>query len=85
MPTNLIGDLTEQCMKKLTMMEVVTIFGGTSAPLKSIHPLLRSYIQEKFLDNEELTLDNIPQAISKSLEGLPEVLRGIKVSGFFQN
>ena len=70
-------------MKKLTMMEVVTIFGGTSGPLKSIHPVLRDYIKEKFLDNDEPTIDNIPQAIAKSLEGLPEVLRGIKVNEFF--
>ena len=80
MPANLIGDLTEQCMKQLTMMEVVTIFSGTAEPLKSIHPLLRVYMREKLLDNEEPTVDNIPQAIAKTVDGLPEVLRGISVS-----
>lgn len=79
-PPTLIGNLVERCMRKMSISEVVTVFGGTTAPLVAIHSTLRDFIRERLLDGEEPTNDNIPQAIDKFVEGLPAVLNGLDVS-----
>ena len=82
MPPTLIGHLVEKCMRKLSISEVVTVFGGTTTPLTSIHPTLREFVQEKLLNGAEPTNDNIPEAIAKFVEDLPGVLNQMDVSSF---
>ena len=79
-PPTLLGNLTEKCMRRLTIQEVVMIFGGNHEPLKSIHGTLREFIQDVILEGTEPTAELIPKAIDSFLEGLPAVLRGIDVS-----
>lgn len=67
-------------MRKLTIQEVVTIFGGSHEPLKSIHSTLREFIRDVILEGTaEPTAELIPEAIDNFLEGLPAVLREIDV------
>ena len=67
-------------MRRLTIQEVVMIFGGNHEPLKSIHGTLREFIRDVILEGTEPTAELIPKAIESFLEGLPAVLRGIDVS-----
>ena len=66
-------------MRKMSISEVVTVFGGVTGPLKTIHPTLRDFVKERLLNGEEPTADKIPLAISNFVQGLPEVLKGFDV------
>ena len=79
MPPTLIGNLVERCMKKMSISEVVTVFGGVTGPLVTIHPTLRDFIKERLLNGEEPTNDNIPQAIESFVSELPAVLNELQV------
>ncbi|XP_019853287.1 PREDICTED: uncharacterized protein LOC105313082 isoform X2 [Amphimedon queenslandica] len=78
MPPTLIGNLVERCMKKMSISEVVTVFGGVTGPLVTIHPTLREFIKERLLNGEEPTNDNIPQAIESFVSELPAVLNQLQ-------
>ena len=78
-PPTLIGNLVERCMKKMSISEVVTVFGGVTGPLVTIHPTLREFIKERLLNGEEPTNDNIPQAIESFVSELPAVLNQLQV------
>ena len=78
-PPTMVGKLIEKCFRKLTIVEVVTIFGGSADPLASIHGTLREFVKDTLLGGEEPTADNIPQAIEKFIEGLPGMLEELQV------
>ena len=83
MPPTIVGDLIEMCFRKLTIVEVVTVFGGDPEPLNSLHGTFREFIRKKLLDDEEPTSSNIPQAIEKFIEGVPAMLNELKVCLIF--
>lgn len=79
MPPTIVGALIEMCFKKMTIVEVVTVFGGDPEPLNSLHATFREFIRTKLLDNEEPTAENTPQAIEKFIKGIPAMLAGLTV------
>ena len=80
MPPTIVGALIEMCFKKLTIVEVVTVFGGDPEPLNSLHATFREFISKKLLDGEEATVANIPQGIESFIAGIPAMLSEITVS-----
>jgi hypothetical protein len=65
-------------MKKMSITEVVTVFGGVTGPLKAIHGTLRDFVKERLLDGEEPTADKIPLAITNFVKGLPQFLKELQ-------
>ena len=79
----MVERLLQDISKELSVLEVMSVFNGDTAPLGRLQPVLLEFVREKLLYGDIPTLDREREeaAVRSFIRGCLTSLRGVEVGG----
>ncbi len=76
----MVEKLLQDISKELSVLEVMSVFNGATAPLERLQPLLREFLREKLLFGSLPDIGKEETAVKNFTQGCLSSLRAVEVS-----
>lgn len=76
----MVERLLQDISKRLSVLEVMSVFNGATAPLEQLQPILREFVRERLLFGDIPDPGREKEAVRTFIQGCLPSLRAVEVS-----
>ncbi len=76
----MVERLLQDISKRLSVLEVMSVFNGATAPLEQLQPVLREFVRERLLFGDIPVPGRESEAVRNFIQGCLPSLRAIEVT-----